>query len=47
MFDCWRFILCKKIGRDDCFFSSRFNEVKTEESDYWIDVLDGIRFVGE
>lgn len=47
MFDCWRFILCKKTGRDDCSSSPRSNEAKTEESDHWIDVPDGIRLVGE
>uniref|UniRef100_A0A7N4PF48 Uncharacterized protein n=1 Tax=Sarcophilus harrisii TaxID=9305 RepID=A0A7N4PF48_SARHA len=46
MFDCWRFILCKKTGSSHCSSPSiQTNEVKEEETEHQIDVSDVICLV--
>nr|XP_054385248.1 guanine nucleotide exchange factor DBS isoform X2 [Pongo abelii] len=45
MFDCWRFILCKRPGSNSYSSPQRPNEAKKEETDHQIDVSDVIRLV--
>ncbi|PNI38199.1 MCF2L isoform 31 [Pan troglodytes] len=45
MFDCWRFILCKRSGSNSYSSPQRPNEAKKEETDHQIDVSDVIRLV--
>nr|XP_020146099.1 guanine nucleotide exchange factor DBS isoform X2 [Microcebus murinus] len=45
MFDCWRFILCKKTRSNNHASSQRSNEAKKDETDHQIVVSDVIRLV--
>ncbi|XP_058294093.1 guanine nucleotide exchange factor DBS isoform X22 [Hylobates moloch] len=45
MFDCWRFILCKRPRSNSYSSPQRPNEAKKEETDHQIDVSDIIRLV--
>uniref|UniRef100_A0A2K6F7E8 Uncharacterized protein n=1 Tax=Propithecus coquereli TaxID=379532 RepID=A0A2K6F7E8_PROCO len=45
MFDCWRFILCKKTGSHNYASPQRSSEAKKEEMDHQIVVSDVIRLV--
>ncbi|XP_077830204.1 guanine nucleotide exchange factor DBS isoform X6 [Macaca mulatta] len=45
MFDCWRFILCKRPGSNSYSSPQRPHEAKKEETDHQIDVSDVIRLV--